>query len=136
MEFTHKKKTPHKTSSEINSREQNYLTSPVLRDAGRQRKEEISEQIYLFGGNAFDFPAEQEHQQELPAGERLGSACQCLHSHNRVKQLLLRLQGATETFSFPDPGGQQSSKKEGSRALCSSLICDMKGHEVSAGLRS
>ena len=29
-------------------------------DTGRQRKEEISEQLYLFGGSAFDFPAVQE----------------------------------------------------------------------------
>lgn len=37
-------------------------------DAGRQRKEEISEELYLSGGSAFDFPALQELQQEPPAG--------------------------------------------------------------------
>lgn len=110
-----------------------HLPSEML--AGRGRRKSQSRFIYLFGGSAFDFPAVQEHQQEPPAEERLGSAHQRLHTHNRVKRLLLSPQGATETFSFPDPGGQHSSKGEDSRALCSILICDMKGEEVSAGLR-
>jgi len=80
-----------------------------LGDAGRQRQEEVSEQLYLFGGNAFDFKAVQELQQEQPAGERLCSACCYLHTRVKAKQLVLSLQGRTERFFFPSSRGQQSS---------------------------
>lgn len=48
-------------------------------DAGRQRKEEISKQLYLFGGSTFDFPAVQEVQQEPQAGER---PCTLVFAHS------------------------------------------------------
>lgn len=38
--------------------------------AGRQRKEEIAEQLYLFGGSGFDFPTAGTPSQ--------GEAVQCL----------------------------------------------------------
>lgn len=83
-------------------------------DAERQRKEEISEQLYLFGGSAFDFPAVQELQQESPAAERLCAACQYLHTQDKAKQPVLRLQGSMETFFFPASRGQQSSEGKAS----------------------
>lgn len=77
-------------------------------DAGRQRKEEISEQLYLFGGSAFGFPAVQELQQEPLAKERLCSARLYLHTQVKAKQLVLSLQGGTETILFPASRGQSS----------------------------
>lgn len=86
-------------------------------DAGRHRKEEISEQLYLFGGSTFDFPAVQDVYQEPQAGERPCSARWCLNTPVKAKQLVLSLQDGTEMFVFPASRGQQNSWQKSSSML-------------------
>lgn len=110
-------------------------------DAGRHRKEEISEQLYLFGGSTFDFPAVQDVYQEPQAGESaravhagvctwqlkqssLSWACKMVR-----KCLSFLLQEVNRTAGKSLPACWEARKTLFGRSQ--NIICDMKEHQGS-----